>query len=225
MWEKFKAQFSAHPYLFGGIAIAILLWIFWPRGSGGTSDAAVQSAAIAQTAQANASLMLASEETRRVGINAAAAQAINEQNVAGTVQLASIESATRAYDADSAVKLATIQAGAQGNVLDTILKSQESAQAWASKVEAESGILPGNYETFGFVNSGPAIVKIDPPPVRSSPIIGSNFFGNGGDGMYASDTDGNGLTDSWSNTYSPGALGYAEEAGPGMGSSGGSNSK
>lgn len=180
MWEKFKAQFSAHPYLFGGVAIAILLWIFWPFGkSGGTSDAAVQSAAIASTAAANAQLMLASEETRRVGISAAAAQAINEQNVAGTVQLASIESATRAYDADSAVKLATIQAGAQSNIMDTILKSQESAQAWASKIEADSGILPGNYETLGFVNSGPAIVKVDPAPVRPNPIYNSLFFGGG----------------------------------------------
>lgn len=188
MWEKFKAQFSAHPYLFGGVAIAILLWIFWPRSSGGTSDAAVQSAAIAQTAQANASLMLAHEDTQKsislaqeitkqYGIQASSAEAINAQNIAGITTLAGIESATRAYDADSAVKLATIQAGAQSNIMDTILKSQESAQAWASKIEADSGILPGNYETLGFVNSGPAIVKVDPAPVRSNPIYNSPFFG------------------------------------------------
>ncbi|MGE3387931.1 MAG: hypothetical protein AB7K41_14470 [Bdellovibrionales bacterium] len=218
MWDKFKAQFSAHPYLFGGVAVAILLWIFWPFGksSGGSSDAAVQSAAIAQTAAANAQLMLASEETRRVGITASAAQAINEQNVAGTVQLANIESATRAYDADSAVKLATIQAGAQGNVLDTILKSQESAQKWAAQVEKDSGILPGNFEAFGFVNSGPAIVKIEPAPIRSSPIASSPFYGGSGSGGWI-DTNNNGLGDYYDQNAT-GASSINQEAG---GASGG----
>lgn len=194
MWEKFKAQVKAYPWLFGGVAIAILIWVFWPRGGGGggNADLAVQSQAIAQTAMANAQLMLASEETRRYGLGTAAAVAINEQQIAGATKLAEIESGAIMYQADTAVKLADIQAGAQDAVYDAILKSQEMAQKWALDVEEQADILPGKFEVLGFTNNAPSIVKTPPAP-RADPVYQSPFGVTqsgpndlDGDGVYSS---------------------------------------
>lgn len=206
MWEKFKAQVTTRPWLFGGVAIAVLLWIFWPRGGsgGGNNDAAVQSQAIAQTAMANASLMLANEETRRVaittdaatqqfGIQAETAKAINAAQIAGVTQLAQIESGAFQYQQDTAVKLADIQAGAQGAVYDAILASQESAQKWALDVENQADILPGKFEVLGFTNNAPSIVRTPQEsynPLRVQPVAAPAYDGSpqdlDRDGVYSS---------------------------------------
>lgn len=228
MWEKFKSNVMRYPWLFGGIAAVVLLWVFWPRGGGGSSnaDAAVQSQAIAQTAMANASLMLANEETRRVaittdaattqlGLQTEAAVAMNAANIAGTQALAQIASNALMYEQDTAVKLADIQAGAQGAVYDAIIASQESAQKWALDVEAQAGILPGTFETFGFTSSAPTIIKT-PPAARSNPTYSQPVSG----GYYggADDIDGDGWvgTNDW-NEGDPNVGAYPNAGGGGGG--------
>lgn len=214
MWEKFKSQVMAYPWLFGGVALAIIIWVFWPRGGGassGITDAAVQSQAIAQTAAANAQLMLASEETRRVGLAANAAMAINEQNVAGAAKLAEIEAGAYRYQADTAVKLADIQAGAQGSVLDAILESQESAQKWVIDLEKSAGVVPGDFEAFGFTSAAPTIVK-STSPRHSNPIPPGRVVFQESD--YA-DNDMDGVASSMDRNDSDPSIGAAGSGGGG----------
>ena len=115
-WHEFTGQVKSHPYLFGGVAVAVLVFIFWPSGtkSGGSSLSATEAAAIANTAQANAALtasqnqmetaiQLSHDQVTTAGIQAATAQAINGQNTAAAVQLATLQAGDDAYAADSAV--------------------------------------------------------------------------------------------------------------------------
>jgi hypothetical protein len=201
MWDKFVSQVKAYPWLFGGVAAAVLLWVFWPSGSSGGSDnsAALQAQAIAQNAAANAQLMLAHEETQRVGLQVSAAQAINAQNTAAGVKTAEIAANTYQYQADTAVELSKVQAAAQTDLTSFILESQESAQKWVADMEAQSGVIPGNFETYGFVNNAPSIVKVEPPPpppVYQSPTptssIMPSYEGAGNDGSGSASGSGSG---------------------------------
>lgn len=138
MWEKFVHQLEAHPYLFGGVALGVVVLMFWGGGSssGGTSAiSAAESQAIADSAQANAQLQLSNDQVQMNAQNANAAVAINAANNAGQVQLAQVAASANSYNDDMAVKLAGIQSGAQGDLEQAILSSQKSAQDWITNLE------------------------------------------------------------------------------------------
>lgn len=181
MWDKFVSQVKAYPWLFGGVAIAIIIWVFWPSGAkaSGGNGAEMQAMAIAQSAAANAQLMLAHEETQRVGLQVAAAQAINAQNTAAAVQGAQIQANVAQFAADKQLEAYKVEAGAQKDLTSFILESQNSAQKWVADMEAASGIIPGNFQTYGFINAAPSIVKVEPAPPPPIYLPQNYGMGNG----------------------------------------------
>lgn len=167
MWEKFVRQLEAHPYIFGGVALGVVILIFW-GGSGGSSGSstsaisAAESQAIADSAQANASLQLSNDQVQMNaqndnaavtinGQNTSTAQAINDANTAATVQAAQIAASANSYNDDTAVKLAGVQAGSQGDLEQAILSSQNSAQDWITNLETnvKKYQLPNSIQVSG----------------------------------------------------------------------------
>lgn len=215
MWEKFKAQLEAHPYLFGGVAIAVLFFIFYggfgsSGGTGGTSAiSAAEAQAIADSAQANAQLQLSSDQMNTAiqtshdqvlmnGQDVAAAQAINESNNAAAVQAAQIAASANQYNDDTSVKLAGIQSAAQHDLENSILSSQNSAQDWITKLETsvKNYQLPNTISTAGF--GGVFTPQTKAPSIPTSkPFLSLTNYEHSNGTSGAEGANGNGGGDSF----------------------------
>lgn len=113
--EKLVNFVKSHPVLTALVAVGVLLLFFWPSGaaqsSGGTTDSAAAANAVAASQNANAQLQLSADQVRAIGLQAASAEAINANDNAAAVSIATIEA--QANKDTLAAALATTQATTQ----------------------------------------------------------------------------------------------------------------
>jgi len=174
-----------HPIITAVIAGAIILYFFWPSSSG-TNSANINSQeeqAIADSASANASLQVAQDQVQIAGLNDSAAQAINSNNNAAAVSIATLGANVDSLNLNDALQ-ATLNGNATNlSIAQLALQSQSSAEQFIQNLES-LGLNTPAVSAPGFTASGtsslaglvnyPAFVQ---PFVSSLPSVNTNTGG------------------------------------------------
>jgi hypothetical protein len=199
MMEKLVATVKEHPYLIGGIALVVAIYFLWPSSSSSSSSSAnaTEAAAIAAASQANAQLQatayqsqdtiaLSHDQLSAVGIQAATAQAVDANDnatkagiaaLADNVAQAQIAAATTLGTTQyaDALNLGSQEVNAQvamnANTTNTVLKSQDSAQALIAKL-ITMGLPAPALNAFGLQAS--AVTA--PPPPPPAPVVNLTYL-------------------------------------------------
>lgn len=156
-FHKLSETVKSHPLLFIGVGAVVAVYFLWPHGTAastntGASTAAVEAAAIAQAAQANTALTVAADQVQSVGLQTAAAQAINGQNTAAQVQMAQIAGNVATAGQQAALSATKVQSAAQLAAVQSNLTAQTAQEGAALQTGLLSSILnnPTYAPQFGF---------------------------------------------------------------------------
>lgn len=150
IWETIKN----HPYIFGGIALLVLVLILWPSGastsSGDDDTLSAEEAAIAAASQANAQLTLAQDQVQVTGMGYAAQEAINAQDDALASHVATLSAGIDTLNINDQLKALTNTNSAQlGAITNTnatqlaALKNTNSATLALGKTQTAATVALG----------------------------------------------------------------------------------
>jgi len=189
--EKWIEKAKDHPILIASIVGIVVLYFIWPSASGsnnGSSVAAQEAQAIADSATANSNLAIAADQVQVAGIQSGAATAINGQNTAAAVQVATLGASVTAGQTaaalafglnsnDDALSLGQTQ-------LNAISASQTSAQDFIGKLESAGLSVPSSIATLGLTANNPNVTPYVLPWFNLYNAHGAGD-GNGGGGSTA----------------------------------------
>lgn len=159
--EKLWATVKEHPYLFGGVALLVLVYFLWPAStssttaSGGLDD--TEEASIADAAQSSAELAVAQDQVQTVGIQAAADQAISANNNAATVSVAQLQSNVDLAGLSDALSASTLSSNNALTATENTNASEVSVDEYNDNTTAQ---LAGD-QLAGLVNTNASAVATD----------------------------------------------------------------
>ena len=154
-FEHVKAEFTAHPYLFGGIAAVVALYFLWPHGSAPASNnasslSAQEVAAISAASQSNAQLAMGQDQVQIAGLQTTSSVTIDAQDNAARTNIAGLVAGIENGKTSAALALGLNQTAADVTLgttsiaaqtaehhdyLGALYASQVSAQAFMSDLE------------------------------------------------------------------------------------------
>lgn len=181
MWEKFKHQFSKHPYIFGAVGVAVVIFIFYggskATNAGGTSTSAIsaeESQAIADSAQANAQLTLAQDQvqTQIAATNASVAIDAQDDATSQAIYANQTAAAVTVNQANDTATLGLAQLGyaAQNQTEADVLQSQSDAEGFIEYLEKNFKVYPQDLQTVGLVTGSSP---------QAAPVTNTVVFGGG----------------------------------------------